>query len=409
MASIERIRQDIETLAKMTDSEIGTTRLSYSPAYRKGIEYIKQRMRETGLVDIHEDGIGTLYGTLPGKDSSKGIIITGSHLDSVSMGGNYDGAGGIVCSLEAINMLKEEGCVLDSPVVLVVTCMEEGARFPGLCGSRFMVGMLGEKELDSFKDYDGITLRKAINDYGLSGNISDVSIANLKIKAFIELHIELSTYLDDIGADVGIVDSIFGGERLHIIYNGKVTHPSKPYHKRQDPSIAMCETVTQLTNWVKEEFNGKAMVTVGRINVYPNTANAVPKKVDFYIDVRSNVKEYISEIRKKTNEIISNVNQKYHVLSEFESELYKEPAIPSEQLENIIEASANGFGYKTVHMDSGAAHDAMIISRICPVGMLFVPNIGGLIHCPEEYTSIENLVKGANVIAETIKRIDKQN
>lgn len=130
MADVKRIEKDIEALYRISaPCEEGCTRLSYTPAYREGVEYLKSRMAEFGM-QVREDRIGTLYGVVKGCNPAAPKIVSGSHLDTVRCAGAFDGPAGIVCSLEAARMLVESGVPMESDFEVVATIMEDGGRYP---------------------------------------------------------------------------------------------------------------------------------------------------------------------------------------------------------------------------------------------------------------------------------------
>ena len=202
MGNAKRIEHDIQALnAISAPCGEGCTRLSYTPAYREAADYLKKRMLEAGM-RVREDNLGTLYGTVEGTNPKAGKIVSGSHLDTVRCAGAFDGAAGIVCALEAARMLKESGSPLESTFEVVATIMEDGARYPGTTGSRFMVGIYGEDELHDLKDDDGIPLIEAMKEYGLSGSLEGVCRRGENAKAFLELHMEQGTKLESANTDI---------------------------------------------------------------------------------------------------------------------------------------------------------------------------------------------------------------
>ena len=201
MANAERMEAQLKALSLISEQgEEGTTRLSYTPEYRKGADCIKKLMEEAGLT-VREDAAGLVWGLLPGTDPDAPKLISGSHLDTVRCSGFYDGQAGIICALEAARMIKESGKPLKGDFEVVAIPMEEGARFPNLTGSKLAAGVLKEADLDLVKDTEGTTLREAMLSYGLTGKLDGVDRSKEKVKAFIELHMEQGTLLEDEGID----------------------------------------------------------------------------------------------------------------------------------------------------------------------------------------------------------------
>lgn len=408
MARLDRVKRDLETLRDITDPcEEGTTRLSYTPSYRRAVEYLKDEMRQSGL-EPREDGVGNLYGDLRGKDAGAPKIISGSHLDTVRCSGYFDGQAGIVCALEAARMLAENRDGLESTYQVVATIMEEGARFPNLSGSKFISGDFGEAQLDSLVDNDGITLRQAITDYGLPGALDGVCRKGEKAKAFLELHMEQALSLEQTGTDLGFVETIYGCRWFTISAAGVVSHPSTPMDVRRDTALASYKLITNIADIVARDYAGKATVTCGKMNLYPGEINAIPSRAAFSMDFRSGRPEVFEELDTLLDRQLEEVGKAYRV--EFESKLfsYSPPTPNNPELIRILEQSADAVGCSHIRTHSGAGHDAMIFAKLWDTAMIFVPSRDGVTHTPQEWTDYENLVKGSDVLYEAIRRIDKR-
>ena len=233
MADAKRIYDRLKTLSAFSEkNEEGTTRLSYTPEYRRAADYVKAQMEEVGL-QVREDAAGIIWGRLPGTDPNAPKILSGSHLDTVRCSGFYDGQAGIICALEAAQMIQESGIQLKRDFEVAAIPMEEGARFPNLSGSKLTAGLLKEKDLDQLRDTEGITLRQAMQSYGLPGRLDGVDRSGEPVKAFLELHMEQGPILEEEGLDVGVVESIFGCYWKTITVRGEVSHPSTPMERRK--------------------------------------------------------------------------------------------------------------------------------------------------------------------------------
>jgi N-carbamoyl-L-amino-acid hydrolase len=73
----------------------------------------------------------------------------------------------------------------------------------------------------------------------------------------------------------------------------------------------------------------------------------------------------------------------------------------------IIDQSAKELRLTTKQMPSGAGHDAQDMARIGPVGMIFIPSIGGISHSPKEFSRPQDIENGANVLLGAVMRVDQ--
>ncbi len=407
MANAKRIQKDLEALRDISaGSGEGTTRLSYTPAYRKGVEYLKEQMRAFGLIP-HEDGVGNLYGDLMGQNPDAPKIISGSHLDTVHCSGYFDGQAGIICALEAARMLKESGEPLHSTFQVMATIMEEGARFPSLGGSRFAIGEHTEETMENTFDMDGVKLGDAIREYGLTGNLEETRRRPEDAKAFLELHMEQGLKLDQTGTDLGIVETIYGSRWFILTCHGATSHPSTPMDIRKDTALAAYKLITNIADIVARDYAGKATVTSGKMTLYPNDINAIPSRSQFSIDFRSGKLEHLDALETLMREQVRLIEKAYRVRFDIALHSAAPPTDNNPVLSKILEDSAEELGYSHMRMDSGAGHDAMIFAKIWNIAMLFVPSRGGYTHCRQEWTDYENLAKGADVLYHAVRKIDK--
>lgn len=407
MADLTRIQKNLEMLRDFSaESEEGTTRLSYTPAYRQAVDYLKMEMEAAGL-RTWEDGVGNVYGELKGNDDSAPVIISGSHLDTVSCSGYFDGQAGIICALEAARMLKESGKPLRSSFQVLATIMEEGARFPNLTGSRYIIGENGEAELDTFRDKDGITLREALRSCGFSGDLQNTCRKTESVKAFLELHLEQGIRLESTHTDLGIVETIYGCRWFTVTVNGETSHPSTPMDLRKDAGIAACTLISKLAAEVTERYQNKATVTFGKFENHPNEINAVPGRTVFSVDFRSGKSEILNELEALLKKKLGIMESQFRVHAELV--LYSDvPPTPCcAEYSRIMEEQAKALKTSTLRMDSGAGHDAMIFAKRWPAAMIFVPSHNGVTHCPEEWTDYESLCRGADVLCAAVREIDK--
>jgi len=406
VGNAKRIEKDIQALYAISAPCMeGCTRLSYTPAYREGVEYLKKRMLEAGMT-VREDNLGTLYGTVEGTNPKAEKIVSGSHLDTVRCAGAFDGAAGIVCALEAARMLKESGSPLESTFEVVATIMEDGARYPGTTGSRFMVGIYGEDDLHDLKDDDGIPLIEAMKEYGLSGSLEGVCRRGENAKAFLELHMEQGTKLESANTDIGVVRTINGNAWFKITVMGQTDHPSTPHEIRHDTAFASFRLLTGLEEKISKEFPGKITVTCGRIALHPDVLNAVPSRSVFTVDFRSPGQQYIDAMVEFLRAEAARIGKEYRVKFDV---VFLKGTPPVENSPNVVEAfrtAVGKLGYSSMEMDSGAGHDAMFLRQIWDAGLIFVPSRNGVTHCPEEFTEYENLAKGADVLLQAARIID---
>lgn len=404
MANKERLKQHLETMSQYTATpNEGMTRYSYSPEDVKTRKYMKEKMAEYGLT-VREDGLGNIFGKLEGKKEFAPSVLIGSHFDSVPHGGNYDGPAGVIAGLEVAALFQEHNIKPTYPLEVIAMIEEEGSRFGGgLMGSRGINGLIGEEDFHTIRDKDGISVIEAMQEAGLDPTLPKHRDPKT-MKAFLELHIEQGPILEEENISIGVVDTIVGLTQFEVTIEGKAGHAgTTPMDRRSDALITAATIVSQLPKLAKAEGNG-TVITTGQFAVYPNGSNVIPDKVIFSIDLRSGEEASIQRVMEKVKALIESY-QKDGIKTSIEQQLYIQPKELSKEVRSSLKESTEKLGISSIPMLSGAGHDAMVFSDYTEAGMIFIPSKDGLSHCPEEWSDLEHLALGVDVLFETAKKL----
>jgi allantoate deiminase len=400
----ERIEKQINDLSEFTSTPgKGMTRLTYSNEDLLTRNYIKEKMKEYGLT-VKEDGLGNIFGKLEGTLKDAPSVLIGSHFDSVPNGGSFDGPAGVIVALEVAALFAENQLTPKYPLEIVALIEEEGARFGGgLMGSRGMVGSLSEEGFKRLKDKDGVTTVEAMGKIGLDSSLPKRRDPNT-IKSFLELHIEQGPILEEKNIPIGVVEAIVGLTQLEVTIEGKAGHAgTTPMDRRTDALIAAANIISQFPGLAIEEGNG-TVITTGRLHVLPNGANVIPNKVEFSVDIRSSQEEPISNVIAKIKSLIHSYREQGYSIS-VEQPLYMKPKNMNNQIVALLKEKSTELGIPYCSINSGAGHDAMVLSDVTDVGMIFVPSKDGLSHCPEEWSDAVHLANGVQIFYEAAKSL----
>jgi len=401
-ADANRIEQRIMKLAELGKTENGNMRVAFSDADVKGREYIVGLMREAGL-SVRVDAAGNIIGRRDGSDPALPPILIGSHIDCVPNGGNYDGDVGVLGSIEAAQVLHENNIEMKHPLEVIIFSNEEG----GLIGSRGLIGELSTAALDVVS-HSGKTVREGIRFIG--GNPDKLVEAARKkgeYKAFIELHIEQGGILDEKKINIGVVEGIVGINWWNVTVEGFANHAgTTPMNKRSDALLAAARFVVAVNKVVKS-IPGNQVGTVGRISAEPGAPNVIPGRVVASLELRDLSAEVIQGLFRRIQQEVAVIERETGTVFTFSPiEPSSVPAPTDPRMRTIIAESAHELGLSSQVMPSGAGHDAQDIARIAPTGMIFVPSVGGISHSPKEFTKPEDMANGANVLLQTILKID---
>lgn len=405
---LKRVIKDIETLATFNATPgNGVTRLSFTKEDRQARDYIRNKMEAIGL-KTWEDGYSNLFGRREGKNPKAPVIMIGSHYDSVINGGPLDGVLGVVAALEILRIFEENNIGNYYPIEMVAMNDEEGVRFgTGLSNSRAMAGLIDEKELDNFKDKDGISIREAMIQFGIIPDLKDAIRPKGSIKTFIELHIEQGPVLEAERKDIGLVETIVGLDRYEVIIKGMSGHAgTTPMDKRKDALVGASEFILAVNRIAKEIGDG-TVGTVGQLSLTPNASNVIPGYVNLSLDIRSTKEDNIKAFYNRLIEESEYIKSKYHIDIQITHNLYIQPVNMSDKNIALMEKVCQKLGYTYMRMNSGAGHDAMIMAKMAPSSLIFVPSKAGLSHHPDEWTDYEDIEKGIALMLNTVLELCK--
>ena len=380
----------------------GINRVAYSEADLAGRQFTLGLFRASGFTP-RIDTAGNIFGRLEGTDPSLKPILIGSHVDSVTDGGNFDGPVGSFGAIEVARSLREQGVRLRHPLDVVVWSNEEG----GTIGSKCAIGHITPADLDKVAR-SGKTIREGIGLVG--GNVARLSDAAMKkgdLACYIELHIEQGGLLEKAGLQIGVVEGIVGLRWFEITVTGFSNHAgTTPMDQRRDAMLAAAKFAVAVNEAVRS-VPGRTVATVGRMTVTPNTTNVIPGQVVLTVDLRdldaAKVEHYTTRFEQLGREIGTATGTTFTFARTVDSA----PAISNPQVMTWIDGAAASLGFTRQRMPSGAGHDAQEIARIAPMAMIFVPSVGGISHSPREFTKPEDVVRGADVLLNTVIAADR--
>lgn len=399
----KRIMDHILALAEFgKNPQGGASRVAYSDADKQGREYVLELLRDAKL-DVTIDAAGNLIGRRAGSANNLKPLLIGSHIDTVPEGGNYDGVVGSMGAIEVAQTLAENNVTTRHPLEVVIFQNEEG----GLIGSRAMDGELTEKELD-LVSRSGKTIREGIKFIGGDvAKLADVRRQKGDIAAYLELHIEQGGILDSEKIKIGVVEGIVGINWWDVTIEGFANHAgTTAMNNRQDALLAAAKFI-EAVNRIVTSVPGRQVGTVGRINALPGAPNVIPGKVVLSLELRdleaAKINMLFERIQTEAQKIGTDSKTKF----DFKEINVNIPAPTDSQIRSLISEAARDLGLTTKLLPSGAGHDAQDMARLGPVGMIFVPSVGGISHSPREFSHPEDIANGANVLLHTLLKLDK--
>ena len=386
-----------DALAACSEERGRITRPYGTPALVKARDVIAAWMREAGL-SISIDAVGDLRGRLQGATPHAPALLLGSHLDSVRDAGRFDGPLGILTAIEAVGRLAASGSHLPFPIEIVAFADEEGLRFQTTyLGSSALAGTFDSGLLDR-RDAGGLSMREVMAAFG--GDPDGLTGAALRpgeAFAYVEVHIEQGPHLEAAGVPVGVVTAISGQTRILGSFSGEAGHAGTVgMELRRDPLPAAAEVVLTAEQLARQTPG--LLATVGTIEVEPGASNVIPGQVRFSLDVRHPENavraDAVERLERTSREIAAarSLQTTWQIMR-------NHPSVPCDRAltARLAEAVAAA-GLAVEHLPSGAGHDAVVMSAVVPVAMLFVRCAGGISHHPAEWVSAADVAVAIDVV-----------
>jgi allantoate deiminase len=379
-------------------SGTGVWRTVYSPEWVEANALYARHGKALGLT-MRTDAVGNVWGVLEGTTGSPSIV-SGSHMDTQTPGGRYDGTLGALGALIALGALRQQFGQPRRTLEALSLCEEEGSRFPGanFWGSRAITGMIEPIDAEQTLAYSGESIAEAMRTIGLD----PTAIPNARrddIESFIELHIEQGPILEHAGLPVAIVEAITGLRHYHVTLTGEQNHAGAfPMDLRRDPMAGFAEIASGVIN-TAHRLGRPAVTTVGRCEVDPNGAAVIPRSVRFTVDARHPDPAKRMQLFELHENFMREVATRRGLRIDWSIAIDKEPCLSDRGLVEVLASAAKSQEIDTLQMASGAGHDTQTMARIAKVAMIFVRSKGGRSHTPEEFSSIDDIVAGIRVLA----------
>jgi len=405
-----RLEKDIEKLSEYVDPDFdGWTRSSFTGLYREAREWLGGRMEDAGLV-TRMDAAANLIGRLEGTEPGLPPLMIGSHTDTVRNGGRFDGIIGVLAGVEIVRLIREHRLRLRHPLELVDFTAEEPTVFGiSTVGSKAMAGNLTDEMLRRV-DLRGRSLAAALTEAGGSpGNIFSARRQPGEIAAYLELHIEQGPLLEREGMNTGLVIGIVGIDRFILQVEGSPDHAgTTPMGRRRDALAGASELVLQLEE-TASQFAGKDLVaTVGRMEITPNASNVVAGRVVLDAEIRSADAAQAGRAAENFLKEAEVICRRRGLGLSAEQISHTDPVLVPEAIFSAVREACERSGGRWREIVSGAGHDANQVATFAPAGMIFLPSTGGRSHCPEEYTPMEEILRGTMVLLDSILILDRR-
>jgi N-carbamoyl-L-amino-acid hydrolase len=402
------LRDDLTSLAQIGRHESGgINRTAFSPADAQARQWYADRCRVAGLA-LSLDGLGNMVARAPHPQPERAAVWSGSHIDTVPLGGAFDGALGTVAALECVRRIAESGIELARPLASVVFSDEEG-NYGHLLGSLGLVRDYEPAELEQMTGRDGDRLVDALDAWQWRNGLTTATRLEAGVvDSFVELHIEQGPQLEKAGLEIGVVTSIVGLAGGLATFRGRADHAgTTAMNLRKDALLAAARFMSQLPA-VAADVGDRSVITCGLIDIEPGGANIVPELAAVTLDFRDPDRANLDALERGIVQAAAGAAVSCGVSVDWRTEGLIDPVPLDEGIRDVIRCSADRLGLRHTDIPSGAGHDSQNMAHVAPTAMIFVPSKGGRSHSAAEHTDFADIENGANVLLATLLELARR-
>jgi allantoate deiminase len=401
----EKIMKRVKDLAAISEDKTGITRTFGTPAFINGSTRVMSWMKQAGL-QTRIDNIGNVRGRYNSAVAGAKTLVIASHIDTVVNAGKFDGPLGVIMGLDAIENLVEQQVKLAFNIELIAFSDEEGVRFhTTYLGSRVVAGSFNSQLLE-MKDEQGVTLTEVIAGFG--GNVSllnDDAINKEEWLGYFEIHIEQGPVLYEKKIPVAVVTAIAGQQRAEITFKGMAGHAGTvPMDMRSDALCAASEFVVEMEKYALTNKNS-IVATVGKLHVPAMASNVIPGTVICSVDLRSSNEQMLTVAHQSIKRLCSEICTKRKIAFDWKPIQGMPPVQCDPKLVMLLKKAVVDGSCQVVELVSGAGHDAVPVSAVAPVSMMFVRCFKGISHNPLENVELADIAMAAEVTDNFIQQL----
>jgi allantoate deiminase len=397
--SARLVMERCDTLAAYSEEAGCLTRRFATQAMRQANAMLTTWMGRAGM-SVQNDAVGNVIGRYEAQQPGAKTLLLGSHLDTVQNAGRYDGILGVMVALMCIERLYARSERLPFALEVLAFADEEGLRYhSAYIGSSAMTGTFDPAIL-RLTDSNGTPMADAIRIYGGTPDAQYLRTPRWQrsdLLGYCEVHIEQGPVLEVCNLPVAVVSGIAGQDRIKLSFTGEAGHAGTvPMSLRKDALCAAAEFILA----IEQQARGQAgsVATVGQIDVQRAASNVIPGHVELSLDIR-HLDDAVRELaRHLCYEQARRISEQRQVVLGWQLTQENRTVSCNPRLMHLLEQAIQETGNTVLTLSSGAGHDAVVMSKLTDVAMLFVRCAGGISHNPAEAVKEEDVAVAIDVL-----------
>jgi N-carbamoyl-L-amino-acid hydrolase len=349
---------------------------------------------------FEQDAIGNMFLRREGTDAAAHAVAFGSHLDTVPTGGRFDGVFGVLAGLEVMRALDEAGMRTRAPLELVNWTNEEGSRFrPAMMGSRVHACDMSLEDALVITDDNGTSVHDALRSAGQAGPLTP---SPRGWACWLEAHIEQGPVMEATGTDIGIVTGTVHARYFQIVVTGEPSHVGPTTMDRRRDSLAATAEIILAVERIAHAAEPSGRASATWIGNFPNARGNVANITRLHCDVRHEQAERAVAMEQDLRAALDGIAKRRRVTIDVDPYTTFGPVAFDPAVGGLLRQKAEARQLATRDMIAAAGHDSVLIAPLCPSAMLFVPSVDGITHNPREYSTPEQLARGAQVLLDAV-------
>ena len=403
------VMERCDILAHYSEEADCLTRRFATQAMRQANDMFATWLSAAGM-SVHHDAVGNIIGRYEAQQPGAKTLLLGSHLDTVQNAGRYDGILGVMVALICVERLHARGERLPFAIEVLAFADEEGLRYhSAYIGSSAMTGTFDPTIL-RLTDSNGVTMADAIQAYG--GNPDPKLLCtprwqSTELLGYCEVHIEQGPVLEARNLPVAVVSGIAGQDRIKLSFTGELGHAGTvPMSLRKDALCGAAEFVLTVEALARKQAG--LVATVGQIGVQRAASNVIPGHVALSLDIRHLDDVMREQAREALYEHARRIEGQRQLVLAWQLTQENRTVACNPRLIHLLEQAIEEAGKPVLTLASGAGHDAVVMSKLTDVAMLFVRCAGGISHNPAEAVLEDDVAVAIAVLERFITDLAKK-